>query len=43
MNDKIFERIKKLLSLAEDKGATEAEIKLATSMAFRLMREYKYI
>lgn len=40
MNDKIFERIKKLLRLAENKGATEAEIKLATSMAFRLMREY---
>lgn len=36
---KIVERIRKLLALADDKGATEAEAVAAVMMAQRLMAE----
>jgi hypothetical protein len=37
---KALERIVKLLALAEDKGATEAEAEAAREAAYRLMAEY---
>ena len=37
---KVVERIKKLLALAKDKGATEAEASVAAAKAAEIMEDY---
>ena len=39
-NEKVLERIKKMLTLGNDAGATEAERETALRMAYNVMAKY---